>query len=108
MKRLTEKDNNGHYKLETKNLEYYCICRDEKGTNTVRGQHINKLAHYEDLEDRLNGISVEQVVNTFIRTAENQTHEGYERGRILTNEDADEWEEYKRLKEQGLLIKLKK
>lgn len=64
---------------------------------------IQKLAEYEDLEDRLNGISIEQVVNGFIKTVENQTNEDYEHGRILTNADADKWNEYNHAEEQGLL-----
>ena len=67
---------------------------------------LGKLAEYEDLEDKLNGISVKQVVDGFIKTIENQTCEGYEHGRILTNAEADKWNEYKQLEEQGLLLRL--
>lgn len=67
---------------------------------------VDKLGNYEDLEDRLHGISIKQVVDGFIKTVENQTHEGYENGRILTNEDADRWNEYKSAEEQGLLLRL--
>ena len=65
-----------------------------------------KLAEYEDLEDRLNGVSVKQVVDGFINTVKNQTNEEYEHGRILTNAEADKWNEYKQLDEQGLLLRL--
>ena len=67
---------------------------------------LTKLGEYEDLEDRLNGVSVKQVVDGFIKTVENQTNEEYEHGRILTNAEADEWNEYKQLDEQGLLLRL--
>lgn len=67
---------------------------------------IERLAEYEDLEDRLNGISIQQVVDGFVKTIENQTHEGYEHGRILTNEEANQWNEYRQLDEQGLLLRL--
>lgn len=67
---------------------------------------LTKLGEYEDLEDRLNGVSVKQVVDGFIKTVESQTNEEYEHGRILTNVEADEWNEYKRLEEQGLLLRL--
>lgn len=67
---------------------------------------VDKLGNYEDLEDRLHGISIKQVVDEFIKTVENQTHEGYENGRILTNEDADRWNEYKNAEEQGMLLRL--
>ena len=43
---------------------------------------------------------------TPIKTVENQTNEEYEHGRILTNAEADEWNEYKQLDEQGLLLRL--
>lgn len=65
-----------------------------------------RLKEYEDLEDRLNGISVKQVINGFIKTIENQTCEGYEHGRILTNAEANQWNEYRQLDEQGLLLRL--
>ena len=65
-----------------------------------------KLAEYEDLEDKLNGVSVKQVVYAFINTVKNQTNEEYEHGRILTNAEADKWNEYKQLEEQGLLLRL--
>ena len=65
---------------------------------------LGRLAEYEDLEDRLNGISVKQVVDGFVKTIENQTNEEYEHGRILTNVEADKWREYKKLEEQGRLV----
>ena len=65
-----------------------------------------RLKEYEDSEDRLNGISVKQVIHGFIKTIENQTCEGYEHGRILTNAETDKWNEYKQLEEQGLLLRL--
>ena len=74
-------------------------------TNSVE-RLARKLAEYEDLEDKLNGVSVKQVVDGFIKTVESQTNEEYEHGRILTNAEADKWDEYKRLDEQGLLLRL--
>ncbi len=52
MERLTEKDSNGNYKIEVKKLEYWCTTGDGKKTNTVRGQHIDRLAEYENLEEQ--------------------------------------------------------
>lgn len=52
MERLTEKDSNGNYKIEVKKLEYWCTSGDGKKPDTVRGQHIDKLAEYEDLEEQ--------------------------------------------------------
>ena len=83
-------DNNGHFLIS------------EEGVDKV----VQKLGEYEDLENRLNGISVKQVVDGFIKTVENQTCEDYEHGRILTNAEADKWNEYKQLEEQGLLLRL--
>ena len=54
---------------------------------------LEEIQQYRALEEKLNGISVEQVVNGFISTVEKQTHEEYKRGRILTNKEADEWNE---------------
>ena len=54
---------------------------------------LEEIQQYRALEEKLNGISVEQVVNGFISTVEKQTHEDYKRGRILTNKEADEWNE---------------
>lgn len=56
MKRLTEKDSNGNYKIEVKKLEYWCTSGDGIKPDTVRGQHINRLAEYEDLEERLQSV----------------------------------------------------
>lgn len=108
MERLTERttDGSGGYKIQAKNLDSHCVAKDKRGYVTYYGQHIDKLAEYEDLEGRLNGISIEQVVNGFIKTVENQTNEDYEHGRILTNAEADKWNEYKQLEEQGLLLRL--
>ena len=83
-------DDNGHFPIS------------EEGVDKV----VQKLGEYEDLEDRLNGISVKQVVQGFIKTVETQTCEGYEHGRILTNAEADKWNEYKQLEKQGLLLRL--
>ena len=63
------------------------------------GDPIDKLAKYEDLEEKLFKLSpngdeniVENIINVFIETIfKGQKHEGFE---ILTNEDAklyDEW-----------------
>ena len=74
---------------------------------------LEEVQRYRALEEKLNGISVEQVVNGFISTVEKQTHEEYKRGRILTNKEADEWdelqaigtvEEFKALKEKSIKV----
>lgn len=97
MERLTNIGSNG---------EIWITDNDETRRNGRKESAYKKLAKYEDLEERLNGVSVKQVVDGFIKTVENQTNEEYEHGRILTNEEADEWNEYKQLDEQGLLLRL--
>ena len=56
---------------------------------------LEEIQQYRKLEERLNGISLEEVVDGFISAVEKGTKEGYEYGRILTNEDARDWEEYR-------------
>lgn len=51
MKRLTQKDKDGNY-VEAKDLEHHCMSKDKRGYATYRGQHIDKLAEYEDLEEQ--------------------------------------------------------
>ena len=97
MERLTNIGSNG---------EIWITDNDETRRNGRKESAYKKLAEYEDLEERLNGVSVKQVVDGFIKTVENQTNEEYEHGRILTNTEADKWNEYKRLEEQGLLLRL--
>lgn len=97
MNRLTNVGSNG---------EIWITDNDETRRYGRKESAYKKLAEYEDLEDRLNGISIQQVVDGFVKTIENQTHEGYEHGRILTNEEANQWNEYRQLDEQGLLLRL--
>lgn len=54
MERLTEKDCEclGSYKIQAKNLDYHCVAKDKRGYVTYYGQHIDKLAEYENLEDK--------------------------------------------------------
>ena len=89
-------------------LTYRTTKGEAMGNSSVAdiGDILEKLAEYEDLEDKLNGVSVKQVVDGFINTVKNQTNEEYEHGRILTNAEADKWNEYKQLDEQGLLLRL--
>ena len=53
MERLTEKDQYSQdYKIQAKNLNSHCVAKDKKGYVTYYGQHIDKLAEYEDLEEQ--------------------------------------------------------
>ena len=58
---------------------------------------MEELEQYRALEEKLNGISIEHIVNAFIERVEKDTNEGYEKGRILTNAEADMWEQYRAL-----------
>ena len=53
MERLTEKDQcSFDYKVQAKNLNSHCVAKDKKGYVTYYGEHIDKLAEYEDLEEQ--------------------------------------------------------
>lgn len=82
--------------------------KEAKADVTIR-QVIDKLAEYEDLEERLwdvygecHGL-LEKVVGHLER------HEGVDlpepifKARLLTDGEVDKWEKYKNLEEQGIL-----
>ena len=54
MERLTERttDGSGGYKIQAKNLNSHCVAKDKRGYITYYGQHIDKLAEYEDAEEQ--------------------------------------------------------
>ena len=53
MERLTEKDQYSQdYKIQAKNLNSHCVAKDKRGYVTYYGQHIDKLAEYENLEEQ--------------------------------------------------------
>ena len=60
----------------------------------------HKLKEYEDLEDRLNKVyDCDSLLLKVVETIEKHP-------KLLTDEEVDKWEEYKRLEEQGRLVKL--
>lgn len=72
-----------------------------------------KLATYEDLEERLHKIFGEESIFSLadvIDTLEMELSEPDKKhpvnARILTYEEANKWQEYKDLEEQGLLVRL--
>ena len=69
-----------------------CVVR--RASRCIR-KLLEEIQQYRAMEEKLNGISVERVVNGFINVTEKGTDEGYERGRILTNAEADMWNEYR-------------
>ena len=82
-----------------------------EGNYYLEGKAVDKLADYEDLEEKLEKVYgkceglLETAVNSLVK------HEGAEidtpaKARLLTDEDVDKWESYKAAEEQGLLIRL--
>ena len=126
MERLTERSENGTavYKTQSSELVKW---------NNNRHKVLQKLADYEDLgltpeqiremdrayseqakelgkyknaEEKLNGISIVELADAYIRIMERRSGEKYSRGRLLTNIDADKWDEYKNADKQGKLLRL--
>lgn len=102
-------------------LTKYFADRDEYGHNSCHGgcesctgvlcgdafEMIKKLAHYEDLEDQLEKLyggklSLDDVVNNLNRIIQNG-EEKLDYARILTNSEAEKWDYWKALEEQGKL-----
>ena len=69
-------------------------------------EQAKELGEYKKAEEKLNGISLRELAAAYIRTIEKETDEKYSRGRLLTNKEADKWDEYEDLEEQGLLLRL--
>ena len=70
---------------------------------------IDKLAHYEDLEELVDkhfpGVTVGEMLDITLKHIQGKDEE-IRIGRILTNEDAEQWEKYKNLEEAGRLVVL--
>lgn len=69
-----------------------------------------KLAHYEDLEDQLeklfgNQMPLDKVVDNLIRLVQNG-EEKLDYARILTNAEAEKWDKWRVLAEQGKLAEV--
>lgn len=111
MERLTEKDSNGNYKIEVKKLEYRCTSGDGKKPRVIRGQHINKLAEYEDLEERLQSVYgeceglLEKVVEHLERHEDINFQNPVSKARLLTDEEVDRWEELQRYRQSAQSLK---
>lgn len=69
-------------------------------------EQAKELGEYKKAEEKLNGISLRELADAYIRIIEKETDEKYSRGRLLSNEDADKWDEYKAAEKKGLLLKL--
>ena len=113
MSRLTERQSAGYDLIEMKGAwcDNYCgqqskaTCRD-----CAIWKAIQKLAYYEGLEEQLEELfggklPLDKVVETLKRTVQNG-EEKLDYARILTNTEAEKWDKWKDLEEQGRLIEL--
>lgn len=113
MERLTNKNSGGDY--------YYPMCFEKCDGLGASSKCDNceitigaceKLGRYEDLEDRLNKVYgdcdglLSKVVEMLEKHPCIDMADNTLKSRLLTDEDVDKWNEYKRLEEQGRLIKL--
>lgn len=117
MERLTERyvPNN-----EKKGIAGIKVFESENKTPLVKvlsGEYlypaIEKLADYEELEERLHKIfgeestfSLADVIDALEMKLSEPDKKHPVNARILTYEEANKWQEYKDLEEQGLLVKL--
>lgn len=108
MERLTERVNDRLIMMKQDsgdNMPYYW----DEGNFKVA----EKLATYEDLEEHLHKIfgeesafSLADVIDALEMKLSEPDKKHPVNARILTYEEADKWEEYKNLEEQGLLVRL--
>lgn len=108
MERLTQRENDKLIFVKQDSGEHVPFCYDEEWFKMAK-----KLADYEDLEERLHKIfgeestfSLADVVDTMEMRLFEPDKKHPVNAKILTYEEADIWDEYRRLEEQGLLLKL--
>lgn len=99
MSRLTIRYNNGNIGVKSP-LRYYNY-QDIK-------EVLEKLSHYEDLEEQLEKLyggrlSLDNVIDNLNRIVQNG-EEKLDFARILTNAEAEKWDKWKDLEEQGELV----
>ena len=56
---------------------------------------LEEVQKYRELEKKLNGVDLVMLANHWMEMAAEGEVKGYQRGRVLTNEDADQWDAYK-------------
>ena len=116
MERLTRRLNNNKIvaiKGDDCNYSAHSFdCQISEGRKRLRTA-LEKLADYEDLEERLHKIfgeestfSLADVIDTLETKLSEPDKKHPVNARILTYEEANKWQEYKDLEEQGLLVKL--
>jgi regulator of replication initiation timing len=105
MDRLTRRSSNGV-------AVYAAPSADAVKWKNTRYEVLQKLADYEDLEERLNKVYGDcdglllRVVSMLEKHPNIDMANNTLKSRLLTDEDVDKWEEYKQSEEQGRLIKL--
>ena len=107
MSRLTKKFDSGFGHNECRDS---CMTCCNGASRELAQAMIGKLSHYEDLEEQLEKLyggklSLDKVVETVNRVVQNG-EEKLDYARILTNAEAEKWEKWKDLEEQGRLIEL--
>lgn len=118
MERLTEKHSTEYSLKILGGLWCNDYCEEQSIFTCVNCgiyQAIQKLGHYEELEESLrkafgdcDGL-LDEMVNSFVRHATAEAKEelkGAGKVRILTDEDADKWLRWRELEEDGKLIEL--
>ena len=107
MERLTERFMHG---LGVKDCYDSCSVCDVARCCGLLEDILEKLAHYEDLEEQLEKLyggkmPLDEVVKNLNRIVQNG-EEKLDYARILTNAEAEKWDKWKDLEEQGRLIEL--
>ena len=98
------------YGLGHKDCYDACSVCDVAGCCGLLEDILEKLAHYEDLEEQLEKLyggkmSLDEVVENLNRIVQNG-EEKLDYARILTNAEAEKWDKWKDLEEQGRLLEL--
>lgn len=115
MERLTERLSNGQAAVYGcgNNCKYdFKYCTDPRENCPTINEIYEKLATYEDLEDRLHKefkgcIGMERIIDAFIEFyKQNDTDEELAEALLITNDSVRNYKEWKNLDEQGLLLKL--
>ena len=107
MKRLTERFMHG---LGVKDCYDSCSVCDVAVCCGLLEDILEKLAHYEDLEEQLEKLyggkmPLDEVVENLNRIVQNG-EEKLDYARILTNAEAEKWDKWKDIEKQGRLIEL--
>lgn len=119
MERLTERLNDELHGICVKDHDYISAAKkladyedlgltpeQIKEMDRIYSEQSKELGKYKNAEEKLNGISMVELADAYISIMEKMTGEKYSRGRLLTNIDADKWDEYKNADNKDLLIKL--